>query len=325
MKLSVLMITYNQEKYVAQALDSILMQEVDFPYEIVIGEDCSTDGTRDIILRYQERYPEKIRSILTDRNVGMLQNFARTFRACSGQYVAILEGDDFWTSPKKLQKQVAFLDSHRECSLCFHTTEVFYEEKDASSYLSPSCHREFSTIEDLLENNFIQTCSVMFRNKLFGDLPEWFCSGAIGDYPLHLLNAAHGSIGFIDEVMGAYRVHSAGVWSMQMEKNFLRNTLSTIQMYRNVDAQLGRKYHSIIVKKIYEHELALYKWYTKKRAFKAFIQAAHILLRYPLLLLREKLRYEAQKRAVRRHSRVESINEHASCPCNDKTSKAGKA
>ena len=269
-KVSILMITYNHEKYIAQALDSVLMQEVDFDYEIVIGEDCSTDGTREIVLEYQRRHPDRIRPLLPASNLGMIRNFVETYRACQGELVAILEGDDFWTCSKKLQKQVDFLDAHPDAAICFATTRVFYEEKDAPDYLFPAECKEFSGIEDLLLGNFMQTCSVMFRNRLFGEFPEWFFSGVIGDYPLHVLNAEHGSIGYLPEVMAAYRVHCAGVWSMQMEKNFTRNVLAGIQMYREIDAYFDHRHHETIRKVIHRHEFALCKWHLKHRNYQAF-------------------------------------------------------
>lgn len=264
-KVSVLMITYNHEKYIAQALDSVLMQEVDFDYEIVIGEDCSTDGTREIVLAYKRRHPDRIRLLLPDGNLGMIGNFIETYRACTGELVAILEGDDFWTSKSKLQKQVDFLEMHPDAAICFTTTRVFYEEKDAPDYLFPEACKEFSDLEDLLLGNFMQTCSVMFRNRLFGEFPQWFLSGVIGDYPLHVLNAGHGSIGYLPEVMAAYRVHSAGVWSMQMEKNFTRNVLAGIRMYREIDAYFEYRHHKTIRKVIHRHEFALCKWHLKHR------------------------------------------------------------
>ena len=269
-KVSILMITYNHEKYIAEALDSVLMQEVDFDYEIVIGEDCSTDGTREIVLAYQRRHPDRIRPLLPASNIGMIQNFVQTYQACRGELVAILEGDDFWTCSKKLQKQVDFLDAHPESAICFTTTKVFYEEKDAPDYLFPAQCKEVSCIEDLLLGNFMQTCSVMCRNRLFGEFPEWFFFGVIGDYPLHVLNAGHGSIGYLPEVMAAYRVHSAGVWSMQMEKNFTRNVLAGIQMYRNLDAYFDYRHHETIRKVIHRHEFALCKWHLKHRNYQAF-------------------------------------------------------
>src|ERR1700745_2179124 len=112
MKLSVMMITYNHEQFIAQAIESVLMQKVNFDFEIVIGEDCSTDGTRAIVLDFQHRYPGRIALILRPRNIGPMWTKESTLAACRGQYLSILEGDDYWTSTDKIQKQVDFLDSH---------------------------------------------------------------------------------------------------------------------------------------------------------------------------------------------------------------------
>jgi len=109
MEVSVLVTTYNHERYIAQALDSVLMQETDFDYEIVILEDCSTDATREIILAYQKRHPDKIRLRLAAQNQCSNKPFAEEFQASSSPYIAMLDGDDYWTSPEKLQKQVEFL------------------------------------------------------------------------------------------------------------------------------------------------------------------------------------------------------------------------
>ena len=107
-KVSVLMITYNQERYISQAIESVLSQQTDFSYEIVVGEDFSTDNTREVCREYQQRYPDKIRLLERDKNLGMAGNFLSTFKECNGQYLAVLEGDDYWVNPHKLQSQVDF-------------------------------------------------------------------------------------------------------------------------------------------------------------------------------------------------------------------------
>ena len=111
-KVSVLMITYNHEKLIAQAIDSVLMQKTEFPFELVIGEDCSTDGTRAVVLEYSRKYPGIIRAHLRERNLGALENGRDVFRASRGKYLAVLEGDDYWTSPEKLQVRADLLDKH---------------------------------------------------------------------------------------------------------------------------------------------------------------------------------------------------------------------
>jgi len=244
MKVSVLIITYNHEKFIARAIDSALMQKANFDYEIVIGEDCSTDHTRDIVIDYQKRYPDKIRLLLSERNLGGQKNFVRTLQACQGEYIALLDGDDYWTSPHKLQKQVDFLDSRPECAICFHDVTVFYEDGGRKSHnFCPADQKEISTLEDLLTRNLIPACSVMFRRGLFDEFPDCFNTLKMGDWPLHILNAQHGKIGYINKVMGAYRVHQGGVWSRlspaQMQQAY-------IEFYEKVNALLDFRYDNLI-------------------------------------------------------------------------------
>src|ERR1700683_2854968 len=118
MKVSVLIVTYNQECYIGQAIESVLAQKVNFDYEIIIGDDCSTDGTRSLITEFQRLRPDRIKAILRDRNIGANRNVAGVAAASRGQYAAFLEGDDYWTATDKLQKQVDFLDAHPDRSIC---------------------------------------------------------------------------------------------------------------------------------------------------------------------------------------------------------------
>lgn len=244
MKVSIAIITYNQEKFIAKALDSILMQQVNFDYEIVIGEDCSTDNTRDIVVNYQNHYPDKIRLLLPETNLGMLQNFVQTLTACQGEYIALLEGDDYWTSPDKLQKQVNFLDKHPDYAICFHNITIVHEnwKLEIGNYC-PLYKKEIFTLEDLLLDNFISTCSTMFRRGLFSEFPDWFFTLNQGDWPLHIFNAQHGKIGYINEVMGVYRVHQGGVWSKQSE---IWQIQQTIKCLKHINEYLSFKYQKII-------------------------------------------------------------------------------
>ena len=243
-KVSVCMITYNHEPFVRQAIDSVLMQEADFEYELVIGEDCSTDGTRQIVVGYARQYPSRIRLLLPEHNQGMIPNAVATLTACRGQYVALLEGDDYWTHPHKLQKQVDFLEAHPECSMCFHNAEVIYEDqsREPRNYC-PSGQKEISGLEDILKEDFIPTCSVMFRRGVIRELPDWYHLVRMGDWPLLLLLAEKGKIGYIDDVMGVYRVHSGGTWSSLSR---IEMFLEIIKLYHYVDAHLGFRYERLI-------------------------------------------------------------------------------
>lgn len=213
-KVSVCMVTYNQERYIAQAIESVLAQETSFRIEIVIGEDCSTDSTRSIVRELAERHPDRIRPLFHERNLGGKQNFMRTYDACRGEYMAILEGDDYWTCPQKLQRQVEALDARPDWAICFHPAEIRNEDwRKPSGSWPESWEKPESTIVDLFDKCYIPTNAAVFRHRLFPRLPEWFADLYIGDWPLHILNAAHGNIGFLPEAMSVYRVHDQGVWS----------------------------------------------------------------------------------------------------------------
>ena len=213
-KVSVCMVTYNQERYIAQAIESVLEQQTNFNVEIVIGEDRSTDATRSIVVDLARRHPGRIRPLLNETNLGPKPNFMQTFEACRGQYMAILEGDDYWTSPHKLQMQVDALDAHPNWAMCFHTAQMIYDDWQQAPTLWPGeWNREETTIVELFDSDFIPTSGVLFRNGLFGRFPDWFAKLFIGDWPLHILNAQYGNIGFVPGVMSVYRVHRHGCWS----------------------------------------------------------------------------------------------------------------
>ncbi|MBV5339620.1 MAG: glycosyltransferase [Deltaproteobacteria bacterium] len=241
MKVSVAIVTYNHEKYIAKALDTVLMQRVSFEYEIIIGEDCSTDNTRNIVTTYKARYPDKVRLFLNERNLGMHANGAQVLQACEGEYIAMLDGDDYWTSPEKLQKQVNYLDSHPECSACFHDALIIPDDRSDEPLHYRAKQKEFSTVEDLLLDNFIPTAAVMFRRGLIESVPGWAKTLKMGDWVIHILNALHGPVGYIDETMSVYVVHRGGVWSM---KTWQEHTMAMIELFEALDRHLEPKYTS---------------------------------------------------------------------------------
>jgi glycosyltransferase involved in cell wall biosynthesis len=245
MKVSVLVMTYNHASFIAQALESVLMQQVNFAYEILISEDCSTDGTREIVVEFQNRYPGKIRLLLSEQNIHSNKIVVRGVQAAQGRYIALLDGDDYWTSPYKLQKQVDFLDTHPECGLCFHNATVIHEDGgQPPRNWTPADQKEISTLEDMWLGNFIATCSTMFRRGLFGDLPDWYDAFfPITDWPLHILNAEHGTIGYLNEVMGVYRYHDGGLYSPLSEAHKLEETL---RFYKVMNRNLNYKYDRIV-------------------------------------------------------------------------------
>jgi glycosyltransferase involved in cell wall biosynthesis len=257
MKISVCITTYNHEKYIAQAIESVLMQKTNFDSEIIIGEDDSTDNTREIVKKYKERYPEKVRLFLNDRkNVIYIDgkptgrwNFMNNIRNARGDYIALLDGDDYWTSPDKLQKQADFLDSHPDCAMCFHDVRtVFEDDSQPARVVAPRGRKNIYTLKDLLKGNFMHTCSVMFCNGLFQEFPVWFSRVAWADWPLHILNAEHGDIGYIPEVMGTYRVHRGGIHSSKQDIDQVR---AMVGIYPYLNEHFGLRYNRLIKSRMF--------------------------------------------------------------------------
>lgn len=254
---SVCIITYNHVAYISQCLDSVLEQKTTFPFEVVIGEDCSTDNTRKIIETYRQKYPEKILLITSDHNVGMQPNAIRTLNTCRGKYIALCEGDDYWTDSFKLQKQVTVLDNHPEWSICFHNVERHYQNKTRKpTRFNPPTKKKIYNLEDLLKGNFIHTSSVMYRNKLFGEFPVWYYNVAVGDWPLFILNAQYGDIGYINEIMSVYRIHEGGIHSPQTR---LSNSQKMIEIYKFMNVYFHFEYDKIIQSGIYLHQYYIAK------------------------------------------------------------------
>ena len=244
-KLSVAMITYNHASFIRQALESVLAQRVNFDYEIVVGEDCSTDETRAILADFYRRYPERIVPLLRERNMGALRNFRETLDSCRGQYLALVEGDDYWTCEHKLQRQVDFLDQHPEYAICFHRAQVRDETGSDQTGVLPQHHFKAGsyTIEDLLAENFITTCTVMYRWGSVGRLPNWFLDLKLGDWPLHILVARSGKIELMDDVMAVYRMHHGGVWTSGQA---IDQKYAMMRMMNAVDRHLDFQYTDAI-------------------------------------------------------------------------------
>ena len=211
--LSVCMITYNHENYVAQAIEGALMQKTSFDVELVIGEDCSTDGTRGIVFDYAKKYPEIVRIITSEKNVGAMQNFIRTLNACQGKYIALCEGDDYWTDPLKLQKQVDFLEANSEYGMVYSDIELIGESIPNSETRNLSIRRTRYKSGDIFfellkRQNFINTCTVCFRKDLI-DLAginlkkQWY----LFDYWFNLEIALKAKIKYMDAIFAKYRYH----------------------------------------------------------------------------------------------------------------------
>lgn len=209
---SICMITYNHEKYIYEAIESVLMQKLQGNFELVIGEDYSTDKTRMICEKYAEKYPEIIKLLPSEKNLGVIPNFIRTLQACTGIYIALCEGDDYWTDPCKLQKQVDFLETNKDCGLVHTDLDMYFQNseifKSNFHFNNPSvCHGYL--FESLLIDNSIATLTVMFRSEYMKKISfDQMSQYRMGDIYIWLEIAKHSRIGFINESMAVYRVHS---------------------------------------------------------------------------------------------------------------------
>ncbi len=214
-KVSVLMVAYKNSEYTEQAIESVLSQTSNFPIELVIGEDASPDDTPAMIRRYLERNTGNvtIRARFNETNLGLIKNFALTLSECRGDYVAILDNDDYWTDPLKLQRQVDFLESNPEFSMCYHPVQLLKKNKlgpDTEVRDTP----EVSDIYELAKGNFIRINSAVFRACAFNGFPESYFKSPVNDYFLWMIVASYGPIKRLPQTMAVYRIHSGGVWSL---------------------------------------------------------------------------------------------------------------
>jgi len=236
------------------------MQKTDFPIELVIGEDCSTDGTRDIVFSYARKYPEIIRTVTSDSNVGMVANARRTAMACKGEYVAICEGDDYWIDPLKLQKQY---DAAREYDavLVAHDS-IFLRYKgskfDGASVRQASEHSGFLSAEDIIfKSASLHTSSLFFRTDLMATRSRWLVDGPVDDNVVKLHALGNGKIYYINEIMSVRQKGMSGSWSEMRAireateeaygADYERNHLAMLMQF---DVYTERKYASLIHRRI---------------------------------------------------------------------------
>ncbi len=238
MKVSVALLTYNHKNFIKECLESILSQETNFAFEVVVGDDCSNDSTTDIVLEYKKKYPEIIKILPRDKNLGMNNNFTRTIDACRGEYVAFIEGDDYWTDVDKLQMQSDFLDRNKEYSFCFHLVKKI-EEKKEEILIPEEDKRRDLFLEDFLEKNFLGSSSIFFRRSLISNWPKWIRNSGMMDWPLYIILLKQGRAGFINRTMGVYRIHGGGINSSNSKIN---NLIDSIRLLRNIKKELNKKY-----------------------------------------------------------------------------------
>lgn len=213
--ISVIVTSYNHEKYIQQCMESILMQKGNFNVEIVIGDDCSTDGTMSILETYSEKYPKLIRILPNTTNLGITKNLKRCFDFCTGNFIAICEGDDYWIDEYKLQKQMVRLEKDKDLSMCFSPIILFFEDTQKfEPYIKPCGEIEKITSTDLIEFNYIGNFSCcMYRKRAIQKLPEGIFDLFAVDWIINISCGEVGDIGYLADYMSVYRKHRSGAWT----------------------------------------------------------------------------------------------------------------
>lgn len=208
---SICCLTYNHENYIRQCLDGFVMQKTTFPFEILVHEDASTDNTANIVKEYEAQYPHLFRCVYQTENQFAKQNtfINILFPMSRGKYIALCEGDDYWTDPYKLQKQIDILEKNDKFSFCFHNALVVnHLTKSEYLFVKASYKRKIFTIKDLLLKNwFIPTASLVWRREYLPEkLPEWFFNVYCGDLAMELMLATKGDFFYLEDIMSVYRL-----------------------------------------------------------------------------------------------------------------------
>lgn len=306
---SIGMITYNHRPFIAQAIEGVLQQKANFPFELVIGEDCSTDGTREIVFKYQKRYPGIIKVVTSDNNIGMIKNSLRTLKNCGGKYLAFCEGDDYWHNPNKMHKQVEYLENNADCGLVFSSYDVYHvtSGKKISDFIN---HRKCDVpekpgIRDIVEGKINPlTCTVMARRSLYEEIieadPFLHQSGhfLMGDTQLWAEMAIKSRLYYIPESLATHNITDESATRSNDVKKLLRFSMSNVELMLylcnkyDLPQQLSDKF---------EHHLLNYKlryaFHTRNKEL-----AAEVLNRKKTLTLEEWLLYCGAKYLMFYHS-----------------------
>ena len=272
---SVLMITYNHEKYIDEAIRGILMQQVDFHVELLICNDASTDNTNKVIESCILNNSSQLTITYSHhkQNIGMMANFIFGLEHCKGKYIALCEGDDYWTDPLKLQKQVDFLDQNPIASACFHNAEILFEDgsNKPNQIINSPKQAKWAYTKDFFEKRetwFMATASVMMRRKFVNPLPTWFVDCKSGDIPMYVILSENGPIGYLEETMSIYRKNLGGLsfTDSNISKAFLKNRIFMYSMlnqftkyqYVHLIYPILAEYHELLIHCI-EHKRSILK------------------------------------------------------------------
>ena len=273
--------THNQERFIRDALDSVLCQKTTFSFNIIVSDDASSDGTVAILQEYQQHYPQKIRLMLNETNIGGPENLKRVIEASKAKYITCLDGDDFYTDEYKLQKQVDFLEAHPEYAACFHNTWYADEVGNLKGLFNkPDFHAVHDAREFIRERWFVPIHSAVLRREYI-EFPDWYNIVMNDDYVVHLSVVKHAPYYFMPNVMVAYRHHGNNTSRAYHNKILTNTQLCTI--LENMKPLYPTEYASDIEARIAEYKAEIAdmqllqsqpwrKWFRRKTYTRAMRQ-----------------------------------------------------
>ncbi len=253
---TIMIITYNHASYISDAIDSVLNQKTNFPFNIHVIEDCSTDGTQEILKNYKKKYPKKIKLFMNSKNIGSKvtqKNFIRGFRTLRAKYIAILEGDDLWCYDGKLQHQVDFLEKNSDYVGHAHNTIKFYDnnERPSHRFLFNENIKPDHDVSDFIKiQSFFHTSTLLYRNVLKDRVPPQFVNPLSCDIFITISHAQHGKIRYINADWARYRVHAGGMFSGMSE---MKGWFFNIDGLRKYNAWLNYRFFPIFCEAIIKY------------------------------------------------------------------------
>jgi glycosyltransferase involved in cell wall biosynthesis len=291
-KISVGIVTYNQEKYIAQSVEGVLNQKTNYSFEILIADDFSTDNTRNIILNYQKSYPDNIFLLLQKKNVGGRKNFIDLIKNLNGEYIALCDGDDYWTDPYKLQKQVDYLESHPDFAMCSHEVKIIYDEvEERNPFVEPL---KISNFDDIVtQGHFVPSLSMVFRKKALPKIPSWFNDLWVLDIPLVHLITHYGKNYYMGEIMGIKRKNIGSVSRQphRISKEYKEySVINRLFYYRNLNKFFNYQHKKVLNPIIAQYYLnVMYINFQNKKYVKALINIINALYHSPKIFFKCKI------------------------------------
>jgi glycosyltransferase involved in cell wall biosynthesis len=276
--ISVIMASYNHGRYIRQALQSVVDQERPFPVELVVSDDGSTDDSLSIIAEFAGKYPELVRVVSPEEHLGLGGNFRHAYMQCKGKYVAMLDSDDYWLSRDKLVRQVAVLENDPECTLCFHNAVLWVEWNQTSRMRLAEAVPEFRGGAEFLRRNPVTTMTAMFRNIVDQRILDTLSGLDLQDLPLWVFLADKGTVKFLPDLFGFYRIHGKGTYAQADNTKRIQSRYECLRRIRNyvvpqtqraMDRDFAQSLLVLAMRKLLQHRdwaAALADWREARRS-----------------------------------------------------------